>query len=332
MVRVFQGIGLAFDHPMTTKIFLLVILTFFAAQAQSISVASHKNSLFANRVVTRVAQVISYEQAAQARNPGDPTVRPASQSPALRWNDSSWIHIQYDPLEHYRGWDRVPGEQANRNRVSALPRGVESSYQVRLANRRTQIYQTGALSSAQFAVVFVHGAGGNGSLGNNDWSFGGNFNRLKNIVFKSGGVYLSPSFRLNNSGVGVAQAMVDWVREEAGDIPVVFVCASRGSVICDGLLRARYSESRAVDGFIYLGAQSGPSASSSSDYRGQRVPIILAHGSYDPVLPWESMLAVYDSWRRGGYPVQFQLHHGGVHGTPIRLFDWRRGLQWIFSR
>ena len=47
---------------------------------------------------------------------------------------------------------------------------------------------------AKAVVIYLHGRNGSRFQGTNDWMFGGNFNRIKNLMMRNGGVYLSPDF------------------------------------------------------------------------------------------------------------------------------------------
>jgi hypothetical protein len=48
--------------------------------------------------------------------------------------------------------------------------------------RKIETGVTGDFARPRFSVIFVHGRGGDQRLGMNDYTFGGNFNRLKNLM------------------------------------------------------------------------------------------------------------------------------------------------------
>ncbi|MGO7778204.1 alpha/beta hydrolase, partial [Rhizobium johnstonii] len=63
--------------------------------------------------------------------------------------------------------------------------------------------------NAAFTVIFIHGRDGDRRLGANYYSFGGNFNRLKNLVTGNGGVYSSPTVRsFDSSGVAAISGLI----------------------------------------------------------------------------------------------------------------------------
>lgn len=191
------------------------------------------------------------------------------------------------------------------------------------------LYEIGAREGAAFAVIFVHGRGGDRNLGDDDWSFGGNFNRLKNLAARNGGIYYVPSLPdFGAAGSAAIGALIDHIVRISPGAPIVLACASMGSALCwraaDGP-RAAW-----LDGLVILGGTTGGSFVESEAF-DLRVPLYLAHGSADSVYDWRGQKRLFDAVRRAdsGYPVRFALFDTGTHGTPIRMIDWREALNWI---
>ena len=83
-----------------------------------------------------------------------------------------------------------------------------------------------------------HGRDGDRRLGANDYSFGGNFNRLKNLVAGNGGVYYSPTVRsFDSSGVAVIASLIRYAGAQSPGRPIILSCASMGSQVCWGIAR-----------------------------------------------------------------------------------------------
>ena len=62
----------------------------------------------------------------------------------------------------------------------------------------------------RLTIIFIHGRGGDRRLGMNDFSFGGNFNRLKNLANENGGTYYAPSIAsFDEKGVAQTAALID---------------------------------------------------------------------------------------------------------------------------
>ncbi|MEO0495923.1 MAG: hypothetical protein AAF141_00935 [Pseudomonadota bacterium] len=110
---------------------------------------------------------------------------------------------------------------------------------------------------------------------------------------------------------------------------IVLACGSQGSLLCWRLARES-STSSLVDGLVLLGGTG------DADYlrvrrSGQvpKIPIVFAHGSRDPVFDWRSVRQQSQALRATGGKVRMDLFDGGIHGTPIRMIDWRDTLNWM---
>lgn len=232
--------------------------------------------------------------------------------------------IYYDEMTHVNGRDEIPVSKALDSRVSV----IESRY---IRNTRIEglsTHQVGNLSSADFIVVFIHGAGGNKDLGFDDWSFGGNFNRLKNLALYNNGAYLSPTVNLNSNNAASSVArMISKLKRNNSRAKIVVSCGSAGGAVCWGLA-SNQSYSDMVSGLIFLGtAVDMPSL--NIPYIKSQKPIVFAHGSRDPVLAWRSLYSSFEQVKTRTH-AQYFLYNGGIHGTPIRMIDWRESLNWIF--
>ena len=184
--------------------------------------------------------------------------------------------------------------------------------------------------NAAFTVIFIHGRDGDRRLGANDYSFGGNFNRLKNLVAGNGGVYYSPSVRtFDADGVAAIAGLIRYAGTQSQGRPVILACASMGSQICWGVARDGESVKR-LKGMVIMSGVADPDFSKTPFYKA-RLPLWFAHGSRDPVYAAASQQGLFESLYKAKYPTHFTLFRTGNHGTPIRMIDWRRALNWIFA-
>ncbi|MEQ8739778.1 MAG: alpha/beta hydrolase [Hoeflea sp.] len=220
-------------------------------------------------------------------------------------------------------------ERRGRSRDVSLGVKRHSRLAVHQANgREIEIGLTGEYAAARFAVIFVHGRGGDQRLGMNDYTFGGNFNRLKNLMVANGGAYLAPTIEsFDDKGARDIKAVI-----EAGRAPVVLACASMGSIICAKLARDPAVVSR-LAGMVLLGGAPDSGIVSSAAVKA-RLPIMFTHGSDDSVYDWKSQKAVFDRVRASSpdYPARFVLFNTGSHGTPMRMTDWKQTLEFVLSR
>ncbi|MEQ8481557.1 MAG: alpha/beta hydrolase [Hoeflea sp.] len=240
----------------------------------------------------------------------------------------AFMVVDYDKMRDIHQRDQQP-ERRVRSRYVSLGVKRHSRLAVHRANgREIEIGLTGEYAAARFAVIFVHGRGGDQRLGMNDYTFGGNFNRLKNLMMANGGAYLAPTIEsFDDIGARDVKAVI-----EAGRTPVVLACASMGSIICAKLARDPAVVSR-LAGMVLLGGAPDSGIAGSAAVRA-RLPMMFTHGSDDSVYDWKSQKAVFDRVRASSadYPARFVLFNTGSHGTPIRMTDWKQTLEFLLSR
>jgi pimeloyl-ACP methyl ester carboxylesterase len=188
---------------------------------------------------------------------------------------------------------------------------------------------------AKSAFIFVHGKGGNRFQGVDDWTFGGNFNRLKNLMARNGGTYLSPHVTsAGRAGVAEVTLLMKEFATYSPGAPIFIGCASNAGDVC-WTLASRTETSKLIGGLFLLGATSNISFLSSPAGKdpSRYIPVYLAHGNKDKVIRWQAPEIFYKNVKalRPGYPIRFVVFDGGSHGTPMRMTDWRSVLNWMLS-
>lgn len=247
--------------------------------------------------------------------------------------DGAYRLIDYRELRDINGRDVVPERRAKRAYVSLRPKRQSRLRTVETGGHRIDIAETGQLHGARFAVIFIHGRGGDRRLGADDWRFGGNFNRLKNLAVRNGGVYVAPSVAsFDENGLAETVALISHIAAAAPQAPVVVACGSMGGAICWWLAHDRTMADR-LAGLVILGGPHDPQFPASPAFAA-RVPLLLAHGTGDRVYDWRGQKAFFDGLKQHhrAYPVRLVLFASGSHGTPIRMIDWRETLNWMLGR
>ncbi|MFD1695037.1 alpha/beta hydrolase [Roseibium aestuarii] len=233
-------------------------------------------------------------------------------------------------------WDRdeIDERKVFGHYVSYKPRGSQSNYELSANGRTIRYVGVGkARGGAKAVVIYVHGQGGNRFQGMNDESFGGNFNRIKNLMVRNGGAYLSTEFAdFGDKGTADLAALISYQRQLSPGAQVVVACGSMGGIICWNLIKDGRTAGL-VDGIMLMGSPKDPNIFSAG-VLGRRVPIYMGQGSADTVYNWEDQAAFFQQIKANApdYPIKFHLFDTGSHGTPIRMTDWRLVLNWIFSR
>lgn len=236
--------------------------------------------------------------------------------------------VDYDEMRDINGRDQEPERRVKSKYVDTSVRRQQVDETLDLGSNRLAVTRVGAAVNGSFTVIFIHGRGGDRRLGANDFSFGGNFNRLKNLALRNGGTYYSPSVpSFDASGVTAIAGLIDHAATRAPGRPVILACASMGSFICSGIGR----DARAVSqlaGMAVLGGAPDPDFFKSAAHK-RRLPVFFTHGGSDKVYKAQDQEAIYRALHDAGYPARLTIFANGSHGTPVRMSDWREMLNWL---
>lgn len=248
-----------------------------------------------------------------------------------------FIVVDYDKMRDIHQRDEVPERKVKWQYVSTGVNWAQAHYDYTGGNgRKLRYVGVGAVNKpAKMIVVFLHGQNGTRFLGADDWSFGGNFNRIKNMVVNAGGVYLSPDFTdFNDKGAADVKALMLAYAKKSPGAPVILACGSFGGNICWQLIEDPQINS-ILSGMLLLGSLDDPAFFGNPAMKpgGRRIPLYFGHGSDDKVFDWKAQAAFYDTIRKQapGYPTKFVLFNTGSHGTPIRMTDWRQVINWMLQ-
>jgi len=244
--------------------------------------------------------------------------------------------VDYDELRDINGRDEIPERKAQGKYVSLKTKRVEDHLTYKVGGRSLKYVGAGATRGpARMIVIYLHGQNGTRFQGADDWTFGGNFNRVKNMTVAAGGAYLSPDFSdfEANGTAEIKALMLDYAARSPG-APIFVACGSYGGKLCWSLARDPEAAS-IISGLILLGSLNDPGFLKTAAMKkgGRPIPIFLGHGSRDPIIDWKTQQAFFDSVRKKspGYPIKFVLFQDGNHGTPIRMTDWRETLNWMLA-
>lgn len=247
-------------------------------------------------------------------------------------DNGDFVVVSYDKQRDLYGRDQVPERRAKPRYVSQVSTrpGTYNGAGVRLRFMGAGRVDGGATA----IVIYIHGQGGNRYQGANQWTFGGNFNRVMNLMVRAGGAYISPDFTdINEAGVTDIAALVQDQAKQSPGAAIFIACGSQGGAICWGLARDP-AVTPLLAGLLLLGSTHDDAFLKSPSVKGGRpLPIYIGHGTEDPIFAWQGERDFYRALRKAapGYPVKLALFDTGVHGTPIRMTDWRLVLNWMLA-
>ncbi|MDN2581284.1 alpha/beta hydrolase [Aquibium sp. ELW1220] len=243
-------------------------------------------------------------------------------------DDGAYRIVDYREMRDINGRDEVPERRAHARYVSLSVRRQQQN----LSLDGTGHVAVGRTEGARFITVYLHGQGGSRKQGVDDFTFGGNFNRIKNLMVDNDGLYLSPDFPdFGDAGAAAVAGLINHYAKKSPQAPVFIACGSAGGALCHRLAKDGELVGR-LGGLLLLGSLWDDGYVRSAAFRA-KVPLFIGQGSRDKVFPVDRMEAFYRSVRAAapGYPIRMVRFESGTHGTPIRMTDWRETLNWMLS-
>lgn len=244
-----------------------------------------------------------------------------------------YIVVDYNEMRDINGRDDVPELRVKRRYIDLAAKRMQQDLVVTTANGPVKVMAAGKIDpGASVITIYLHGQGGNRQQGMNDFTFGGNFNRIKNLMVLNGGLYLTPEFRdFGDKGAAQVAGLIGYFKSQSPQARLFVACGSMGGNLCWRLIQDA-QVSKHISGLILMGSLWDDNFIGSPAFK-RRVPIFFGHGSRDPVFAIDDQEAFYRKIRTAakGYPVRFVRFETGNHGTPIRMTDWRTVLNWMLT-
>src|SRR5690606_29967307 len=223
--------------------------------------------------------------------------------------------------------DEVPERRVKRAYIDLAPRRSQQDRMVATEVARVPHITVGSVRDARFIVVYLYGQGGNRKQGMNDHTFGGNFNRIKNLAHRNGGLYLTTDFSdFGATGARQVASLIAYYATSSPRARIYVACGSMGGGICWRLADDADIAPR-LGGLLLLGSHWDEGFLASRAF-ALRVPVFFGHGSEDTVFPVDRQERFFRAIlaRAPDYPARFVRFETGSHGTPIRMTDWRETL------
>ena len=242
-----------------------------------------------------------------------------------------FLTVDYRETRDINQRDEVPERRVKGEYVRLSVRSAQKDLSVSTTAGDIRHVAVGKTEGASAITIYLHGQGGSRRQGVDDFTFGGNFNRIKNLMWDNGGLYLSPDFSdFEATGVAEIAALLSHYAAKSPGAPIFVACGSMGGAICWALANDKSIASK-LSGLLLLGSFPSEDFVKSTAY-ARKVPLFIGQGSRDTVFPVETQEAMYRRLRSAGYPVRFVRFETGTHGTPIRMTDWREMLNWMLAR
>ncbi len=104
-----------------------------------------------------------------------------------------------------------------------------------------------------------------------------------------------------------------------------------GSFICWAITRDPESVKR-LSGMVIIGGATDPEFLKSPFYKPRSCRSGLPMAATIRSIAAANQQAFFEKLFKSGYPARFTLFATGSHGTPVRMTDWRKVLNWIIEQ
>ncbi|TIO90251.1 MAG: alpha/beta hydrolase [Mesorhizobium sp.] len=248
-------------------------------------------------------------------------------------DNGAYTVLDYREMRDINQRDEVPERRVHAQYIDPGVRKMQQDLMLKTDVGDVRHVAVGKTQGAAIIVLYLHGQGGSRKQGVDDFTFGGNFNRLKNLMAENGGLYLSPDFPdFGDKGAAQVAALIDHYAETSPGAKIFVACGSMGGVLCWKLADRKDIGAR-VSGLLLLGSLWDESFLTSPAFK-RRVPVFFGQGSRDVVFQVEKQEAFFRSIlaKSKTYPARFVRFETGTHGTPIRMVDWRGTLNWMLTK
>jgi hypothetical protein len=251
----------------------------------------------------------------------------------LAEGDNFYRMVDYRKERDIHQRDEVPERRVYSNYISMAPRKVQEDEALETKNGKILHFTVGKTDGASVITMYLHGQGGSRKQGVDDYTFGGNFNRIKNLMAANGGLYISPDFSdFADRGTAEIKALLLHYAARSPSAPIIIGCGSMGGQVCWNLAKDPVIGPR-LGGLLMLGSFPDESFLTSAAFRA-KVPVFFGHGGADTVVSINKQEQFFRSisMQSPGYPVRFVRFETGSHGTPIRMTDWRAEINWMLAQ
>lgn len=243
------------------------------------------------------------------------------------------LTVDYQEMRDINGRDAVPELRVKGPWISTSVRKQAKDLEINTPLGPLRAIATGKREGASFIVVFLHGKGGTRELGQNDLRFGGNFNRIRNLAVKNGGLYVTVDFSdFGDKGAAEVSAVTQHFLGSSRGAKLVLACGSMGGFVCHRLVQDPVIASR-LSGVMFMGSFPDAEFVASAPVKAG-MPIFIGHGTNDKSSPLAAMENFAVKLRAAGGKNNVMIHrfNTGSHGTPIRMTDWKLVLNWMLGR
>ena len=144
-----------------------------------------------------------------------------------------YLVVDYDEMRDINKRDQVPERRVRGAYVSTGVRKVQKDLVLKSDAGAIRHFVVGRTEGARYITLYLYGQGGSRKQGINDFTFGGNFNRIKNLMAANDGLYLAPDVSdFGDRGTAEVAALIEHYGGRSPGAKIFIACGSMGGAIC----------------------------------------------------------------------------------------------------
>ena len=245
--------------------------------------------------------------------------------------------VDYDRPRDLYARDEIERQKVKPEYVDLATQAVQADLSIKVGGRKVEYTAVGQFEGgAKAIVIFIHGRGTDRTSGASDWIHGGNFNRIKNLMMRNGGLYIAADFSdFGKRGTAEMKALVLDQASRSPGAPVFLACGSWGGKICWRLI-GDSETGPLVKGVLFLDFGDGQRLRRGVPAKlppERRPAINISNSMEDWIVGHKSQLDFFQRMKKEvpDYPIRFVLFDSGTHGISLRMTDWRQVLNWMLA-
>lgn len=176
----------------------------------------------------------------------------------------------------------------------------------------------------KFLFLFVHWLNWNATWWFKDWTFNGNFNRLKHIAYYNKGTYISPTIKNFNNWAKAFWRYIINYKKQNPNAKIFIACWSSWGETCWKI----YDDINIPLDWIMMLGSMPPFLWMKSALK-RNIPIYYGHWEKDRAMPMSWSINTYLNLKKNGKKVKLEVFTNGVHWTPLRMVDYLSVLRWM---
>lgn len=251
-----------------------------------------------------------------------------------KWTNDDYVKVDYvEKIDLYERdiepVDKVKEEYID---ISYIEKWYEKEEKINISWKELTYFIAKKDDNIDKLVIYIHWWWWNRFQGMSDYTFGWNFNRVKNLMIHNTGAYISPDFsNFWYKGQNEIHKIILNQKEKNKNLKNVFIaCGSSGWEVCWGLFNNE-EFNKDINWIILVWSSVNYWFFNNKEIKKRLIPIFLGHWTNDKQIWYQWHTNFFNKIKQENinYPIKLHLYNTWVHWTPIRMINWKETIEWM---